>query len=233
MTLSDLWQVAVVGFFGNYLSAWLDFAGLQYTSVGLERLIMFLTPSFVLIISKIWLKKHIDRKQWYAMALAYFGVALVFWHELSFTGERLAYGSFLIFISAAAYAIYLLMSGELVQRLGSARLVAYAMTVSTAFSVVHFDLTHDLSSLIGRPAALYGYSLLFALVGTVAPIVLTMLAISRIGSPIVSQLSMIGPVATLGLGYWFLGEPITIVQLVGTALVIAGIFLVGRVARQK
>ncbi|WP_133620373.1 DMT family transporter [Hydromonas duriensis] len=233
MTFSDVWQVCVVGLFGYYLASLFDFLGLQYITVGLERLILFLTPSMVLVISKFTLKKHIDIKQWLAMVLAYAGIVLVFWHELDVGGSNIALGSTLIFASALSYAVYLLMSGELVRRLGAMRLVAYAMVVSTVLCVMHYLVLRNWQGLLGKNSVVYGLSLLNAVLCTVTPVVLTMLAVSRLGSSIVSQVSMIGPVATVGMGYIFLGEPITLTQTAGTALVMTGIFLVGKVAAQK
>lgn len=233
MTRSNYWQVCVVGFFGYYIASLFDFLGLQYITVGLERLILFLTPSMVLIISKLFLKKHIDRKQWLAMILAYMGIVLVFWHELNLGGSNIMLGSTLVFGSALAYATYLLMTGELVKRLGPTRLVAYAMAVSTILCVAHYLVMRDWHGLVGKNVPVYAYSLLNAVLCTVAPVVLTMMAVARLGSPIVSQVGMVGPVATVGMGYFFLGEPITPTQLMGTALVILGIFLVSWVAGQK
>ncbi|AXF85365.1 hypothetical protein DTO96_101095 [Ephemeroptericola cinctiostellae] len=233
MTRNDYVQVCVVGFFGYYIASLFDFLGLQYITVGLERLILFLTPSMVLIISKFFLKKNIDVKQWLAMILAYVGIVLVFWHELEVGGSNIALGSALVFGSALSYATYLLMTGELVKRLGATRLVAYAMAVSTVLCLMHYVVLRDWHGLLSKNAVVYGYSLLNALLCTVAPVVLTMLAVARLGSPIVSQVGMVGPVATVGMGYFFLGEPVTTTQLMGTALVIVGIFLVGKVAGQS
>jgi drug/metabolite transporter (DMT)-like permease len=233
MTRSDYIQVFVVGLFGYYLASLFDFMGLEYISVGLERLILFLTPSLVLIMSKFVFKKKIDVKQWLAMVSAYAGIVLVFVHEVSFGGKNVPLGSALVFASAASYATYLLMTGELVKRLGAIRLVAYAMAVSTILCVLNYVLIRNVHGLVVQNMPVYGYSLLNAVVCTVAPVVLTMLAVARLGSSIVSQISMVGPLATLGLGYVFLGEPITPTQLAGTALVMTGIFLVGRVATQK
>lgn len=233
MARSDYGQVFVVGLFGYYLASLFDFMGLEYISVGLERLILFLTPSLVLIMSKFVLKKNIDVKQWLAMLLAYIGIVLVFVHEVKFSGKNVPLGSLLVFASAASYATYLLMTGELVKRLGAMRLVAYAMSVSTILCVVNYLVIRAGQDLVTQNATVYSYSLLNAVLCTVAPVVLTMMAVARLGSSIVSQISMVGPLATLGLGYVFLDEPITSTQLTGTALVMVGIFLVGRVATQK
>lgn len=233
MTLRDYGMVFVVGSAGYYLASLFDFMGVAYISVGLERLILFLTPSIVLIMSRFVLKKPIDAKQWLAMGLAYAGIALVFWHEVGSGGSNIPLGSFLVFASAVSYASYLLMTGELVKRLGTLRLLFYAMLVSTFLSVTHYVIARDIHDLWAQHSVVYSYSMVNAVLCTVAPVVLTMLAVSRLGSSIVSQVSMVGPIATVGMGAIFLNEPITATQLAGTALVMVGIFLVGRVATQK
>ena len=236
LTRSDIVNILVVGFVGYYLSSMLDFTGLQYISTGLERLLLFLTSSLVLIISHFFLKKKIDAKQWWAMILAYIGIVLVFVHEVRFSGDNVWLGSALVFGSALAYAIYLLMTGELVKHLGAARLVAYAMMISTLCCVVQYGVQRDwrhLPELLQSHPWMWGYSLLIAAFCTFAPILLTMFAVGRLGSPVVSQIGMVGPISMLMSGYWFLSEPITMTQLVGTALVLSGMTLVGRVATRK
>lgn len=236
LTRRDVWQVWVVGFVGYYLSSMLDFTGLQFISTGLERLLLFLTPSLVLIISRVFLGKQVDVKQWWAMILAYLGIVLVFVHELSFSGSNVALGASLVFGSALSYAIYLLMTGELVKHLGTMRLVAYAMMISTACCVLQYVLLRDwghLRELLVTHPRMVWYSALIAALSTFAPVLLTMFAVARLGSPIVSQIGMMGPISMLGLGYWFLGEPITWIQLAGTVLVLMGMALVGRVATRK
>jgi len=218
--------VALLGLLGYYLSSYLDFLGLQYISVGLERLILFLTPTFVLLISSTVLKHHIGRKQWMALAISYCGIVLVFLHDLR-GGGNVALGAALVTGSAAAYAAYLLLSGEMVKRLGSLRLVSYAMYVSTAACLVQFFLLRPASGLL-QPLSVYGLSLVNGILCTVAPVFMTMIAVERIGAGTASQAGMIGPVSTLFLGALLLGEPVTSWQLGGTALVLSGIYLLSK-----
>ncbi|MEO8669750.1 MAG: DMT family transporter [Tahibacter sp.] len=226
---SDRISVVLLGLLGYYLSSFLDFLGLQYVSAGLERLILFLTPSFVLLLSVIVLKRRISRRQWLALAIAYAGIVLVFAHDLQLGGERVWFGAALIFGAAVSYATYLTGTGELVQRVGAVRLVAYAMCVSTVACVLQFALLRPWSLLI-QPEPVLWLSLINALFCTVAPVLLTMLAVARIGAPSVSQAGMLGPVSTLFLGLWLLGEPITAWQLGGCSLVLIGMAVLSRSA---
>ncbi|HJV52914.1 MAG TPA: DMT family transporter [Noviherbaspirillum sp.] len=224
---SDIGKVVLLGLLGYYLSSFLDFLGLQYISAGLERLILFLTPSFVLLISFAFLKKKITMLEWAALGVAYLGTVLVFMHDVRFGGSNVLLGGAFVLGSAISYAIYLLLSGALVRRVGAMRLVAYAMCASSAACILQFFLLRPASMLV-QPMPVYGLSLLNAVLCTVFPVFLTMVAVARIGAPSASQAGMIGPVSTLFLGAMILDEPVTGIQLAGTALVLVGIYLVSR-----
>lgn len=218
-------KVVVLGLIGYYLSSFLDFLGLRYISVGLERLILFLAPTLVLLITAFWLKRTIAPRQWIALLLSYAGVVLVFAHDMSQTsGDAVLLGSAFVFASALSYALYLIGSGELVRRVGSTRLTAYAMSVSSIACLIQFFVIHPASTLI-QPLGFYGLSLIHATVNTVLPVFMIMGAVSRIGAPLAAQLGMLGPVSVLFLAFWFLGEPVTSWQLAGTGLVLAGVFV--------
>ena len=223
LKVSDRWRLVGMGLIGYYLSSYLDFLGLQYISVGLERLILFLTPTFVLLMTTVFLRRHISRKQWLALLTSYCGIVLVFLHDLRGGASNVALGSMLVLGSAASYAVYLLLSGEMVKRLGALRLVAYAMCVSSAACIGQFFLLRPASLLI-QPAPGYWLSLVNGMLCTVMPVFMTMIAVARIGAGTASQAGMIGPVSTLFLGALILGETITPWQLAGTTLVLAGIY---------
>ncbi len=223
----DRWRLVGLGLVGYYLSSFLDFLGLQYITVGLERLILFLTPTFVLLISSTLLKQHISRRQWLALLTSYCGIVLVFVHDLGNGGANVALGATLVTGSAAAYAVYLLLSGEMVRRLGALRLVSYAMCVSSVACIAQFLVLRPVSALV-QPMQVYGLSLVNGILCTVMPVFMTMTAVERIGAGTASQAGMIGPVSTLFLGALLLGESVTSWQLAGTALVMAGIYLLSK-----
>lgn len=221
------WQVVSLGFIGYYLSSYLDFLGLQYITAGLERLILFLSPTFVLLITAVWLKRPIVNKQWFALGLSYIGVFLVFLQDLSLEGDHVVLGTAFVFCAALTYSIYLIGSGELVRLVGPTRLVAYAMTTSCFITQGHFLITHSWQGL-QQNAVVYGLSLWHAVAHTVIPTIMMMWAIARIGAPMVAQLGLLGPVSVLFLAAWVLGEPITAIQLLGTGVTLAGAVVLGR-----
>ena len=223
----DSGKIVVLGVIGYYLSSFLDFLGLQYITAGLERLILFLAPTFVLLISAWFLGKPIAPRQWLAMALAYGGVALVFWGDLSLSGHHVFLGAGFVLAAAFSYAIYLIGSGELVKRVTATRLTAYAMTVSTLVTMAHFFLVKGAAGL-DQSWSVYWLSLIHATVNTVLPTFMIMWAVARVGAPLTAQLGLLGPVSILFLAWLFLGEPITPLQVAGTVLVVVSAVILGR-----
>lgn len=223
----DRGRLVGLGLLGYYLSSFLDFLGLQYITAGLERLILFLTPSFVLLISAVFLQRKVSRIEWAALGVSYLGIVLAFLHDLKLGGDQVMLGSVFVLGAAIAYAFYLIQSGQLVARLGTLRLVSYAMCVSSVACITQFFALRPASMLI-QPHEVYWLSLVNAIFCTVFPVFLTMFAVQRIGAATTSQAGMIGPVSTLFLGSFLLNEPVTSWQLAGTLLVLTGMYLLSK-----
>ena len=225
LTRNDWLGVLGLGFSGYYLSSFLDFLGLQYISASFERLILYLNPTLVLVLGWVLYKRKITYRQGMAMAVSYSGVLLVFGHEVSLVGENIALGAILVFGSAITYAIYLTYSGHLVQRLGSLRLAGLASTVACFFCIFQFVLLKPVAALDVVPEVIW-LSMLNAIVCTVLPVLMIMMAIERIGPGLTSQIGMIGPLSTLTMGAFFLNETFNLWILMGTVLVLGGVFWV-------
>jgi len=225
LTRNDWLGVLGLGFSGYYLSSFLDFLGLQYISASFERLILYLNPTLVLVLGWVLYKRKITYRQGMAMAVSYSGVLLVFGHEVSLVGENIALGAILVFGSAITYAIYLTYSGHLVQRLGSLRLAGLATTVACFFCILQFVLLKPVAALDVVPEVIW-LSMLNAIVCTVLPVLMIMMAIERIGPGLTSQIGMIGPLSTLTMGAFFLNETFNLWILMGTVLVLGGVFWV-------
>ncbi len=223
----DWLGIVGLGFSGYYLSSFLDFWGLEYISASLERLILYLNPTLVLVLGWLLYRRKISHRQGVAMAISYSGVLLVFGHEVSFAGAHAALGALLVLLSALTYAVYLNYSGQMVQRIGALRLAGWATSVACAFCIAQFVVLRPLSSAQVAEPVLW-LSLLNATLCTALPVVLVMMAIERIGAGLTAQTGMIGPMATLLMGVFILGEPFNAWVLAGTALVLGGVFWVTR-----
>ncbi len=222
---ADYLKLAGLGVLGYYASSLLDFLGLQYVTAGLERLILFVYPTLVVLLSWLLWRKPIGRRELVALLLTYVGIAVVFSHDAVRLQPNVLLGALLIFGSAFTYAVYLIGSGRLIPRFGAITFTAYAMTVSALSVILHY-LVASRTSVFAFPPAVFGYGLALAIVSTVIPTFLVSAGIKAIGASRAAIVASIGPVVTIGLGYFFLGEPVTPYEIAGTALVLAGVLMV-------
>lgn len=228
LTRRDWLGILGLGFTGYYLASFLDFWGLQFISASLERLILYLNPTLVLVLGWVLYQRRITLLQAVAMAVSFAGVLLVFGHEADFAGPNAALGAALVFGSAISYAIYLVYSGELVKRLGSMRLVGLATSVACVLCLLQFALLRPLDVATSVAPEVVWLSVLNAMLCTFAPVVMVMMGIERIGAGLAAQTGMIGPMSTIAMGVLILDEPFNGWIVAGTVLVVSGVFLVTR-----
>ena len=220
-------MLAGLGFCGYYLSSFLDFAGLQYITASLERLILYLNPTLVLFLNAWLFKIRIQTRHWVALGLSYAGVVVVFGHDVSMGGPDAALGAGLVFASAVSYAVYLALSGQWVARFGALRLTGIATSFACLFCIAQFFVLRPVSAMHVAPEVIT-LSLLNATLCTFLPVLLVMLAIERIGAGPAAQVGMVGPLSTISMGILILGEPFTVWIALGTVLVLGGIWWLAR-----
>jgi drug/metabolite transporter (DMT)-like permease len=121
----------------------------------------------------------------------------------------------------------LAFSGQEVQRLGALRLTGWATSVACLLCILQFVVLRPLSAMAVAPEVLW-LSVLNATLCTFAPVLMVMMAIERIGATMTAQTGMVGPLSTILMGVFILGEPFTLWIAVGTALVLTGIWLLAR-----
>ncbi|MBC7650923.1 MAG: DMT family transporter [Deinococcales bacterium] len=220
--------IALMGILGYYVSSLFDFIGLQYVSAGLERLILFLYPTFAVLINTYFFKSKLNKVQIIALLLTYIGIGLAYFGELRLdtSNPNFFYGSFMIFLCAITYSIYLVGTGRLVQKVGATRYTAYAMLFATVGVFAHFLSTTSVTAFHFTPT-LIGYGITLAIVATVVPSFLISNAMKRIGSNNVSIITSIGPVSTILQAHFVLHEKMFPEQIIGTIIVVAGVVLIG------
>lgn len=222
-----LW-LGLLGLMGYYLASYLDFLGLQYISAGLERVILFLYPTFVVVFSALLHKRKITGRVLLALLLSYAGMVLAFAGNIAVASPKVWLGSALVLGGAVVFAVFTLGSGQLTPSMGSARFTAYTMTVACLATLAHFAVQRGWV-LTGLPVPVYFLAGLMAIFSTVLPAFFMNAGIQRIGAGSASIISTIGPMMTLGLAYWLLDEAVTYLQLAGTALVLAGVYAASKI----
>ncbi|WP_179019410.1 DMT family transporter [Winogradskyella forsetii] len=221
-----LWLV-FFGFVGYYLASYFDFVGLTYIKASLERIILFIYPTIVLVFNKWFLKKAITKVQKLAILITYIGIVMTFGSEVSITGNDAFLGGFFVLLSAITYASYLVGSGWLIPKFGVMRFTAYAMLVSCVCVFVHFGMVSK-TDIFNFPWQVYMLGLAIAIFATVIPSFLVSISIKLINSSNFAVVAGIGPISTIVLAVIFLNESLTMLQIIGTLIVISGILLVSK-----
>lgn len=221
----DYLAVVGLGCIGYYLASYLDFYGLQFISASLERLILFVYPTLVIIISAIALKRKATKLQFYAILITYVGVFIAFADDLGSAGNDLWKGTISIFLSALTYAVYLVGSGAMIPKLGPIRYTAYAMTVSCIMVLLHY-LAVNSFEVLHQPWEVYALGFAMAMISTVIPSFLISEAIKRLGASNFAIYGSLGPISTIILAVLFLGERIDLFQIIGTVVVIFGVSVI-------
>ncbi len=218
----------LLGIFGYYLSSLFDFVGLQYVSAGLERLILFLYPTFSVLINTFLYKTKLNKMQISALVLTYLGIGIAYLGEMKIdtSNPHFYFGSFMIFLCAVTYSFYLVGTGRMIPKVGVTRYTAYAMLSATAGIFTHFLLTKNIQQIPFTPTLIW-YSIALAMIATVLPSFMMSNGMKKIGSNNVSIITSIGPVSTIIQAHFFLGENIIVPQIIGTILVIIGVLLIG------
>ena len=226
-TTKEWIKIIFLGFIGYYLSSLFDFLGLQYISAGLERLILFLYPTFAILLNAAIFKKKINRIQQLALLLTYAGIAIAYFGELKLDSSNPHFflGTFFIFLCALTFSVYLVGSGRLIPMVGATKFTAYTMTAAAVGVLTHYFVAGNTIHHFSEPILSYG--LMLAIIATVIPTFFISNGLKKIGSNNVAIISSIGPVSTILQAHFILGEKLIVAQVIGTALVIAGVLLTG------
>jgi drug/metabolite transporter (DMT)-like permease len=220
-----LWMAAI-SLVGYYLASFFDFWGLAYITASIERLVLFIYPTLVVVISAIFFKKPIHKIQYISLIISYLGVVISFVPDIQMGMQKdLIIGVTLIFLSSFTYALYLIGSGEMIPKVGALRFTCYAMLISTMMILVHYLITIG-GGLFSYQSGVYVLSVLMAVFTTVIPSFMISEGIRRIGSGNASIIGSIGPIATIIMANIFLGEIITAWQIVGTFVVLGGVLMI-------
>jgi drug/metabolite transporter (DMT)-like permease len=218
LTRRDWLELASLGVLGSYLASYLDFLGLRYITAGLERVVLFIYPTLVVLLSAAFLGRPLRGRTMLLLALSYLGVALSVSPELQQGTHAQLLGFALVLASALSYAVFLMRSGEAVARLGAAYVTAYATGIASLLCILQFVLARPLATL-RQPWPVHALGAGMALFSTVLPVWLLNEAMRRLGASMTSMIGSLGPVFTMLLASLFLHEPLSALQLAGAAIV--------------
>jgi drug/metabolite transporter (DMT)-like permease len=232
LTIKDVFILITLGFIGYYAASYFDFYGLKFIKASLERLILFVYPTLVILITWVVFNIKPSKMQVFAIIITYAGIFLAFADDLDVSGNGLWKGVILIFLSAFTYAIYLVGSGRMIPKIGPVRFTSYAMIVSCVLVIIHYSAIHS-TEVLNQPWQIYALGFSMAIFSTVVPSFLISEAIKRMGSSNFAIYGSLGPISTIILAVIFLGERLDYYQVAGTIVVIIGVSIINLKKAQK
>ena len=240
-TRSELpWLVAygAIGFAAVQVGYFIAIARMP---ISIALIIEFTAPIWIVLYIRFILKLHVPSMMWLSLGLGFSGLLLVgqVWRGLTLNGV----GLIAAFIDAFALAAYFLLGEKLVAQRSTGTLTLWGLGIASLVWAVFTPLwsfpTQIFSQHINLQGTFKNYTLpgwvliLWIIVmGTILPYVLVLNGLKLLSASTSSVIGMLEPVVAGGFAWWWLGEVLTPTQLVGGAVVIAGIILADRVRRQ-
>jgi drug/metabolite transporter (DMT)-like permease len=234
LTRRELPYLVVFGIAGVALVQWLYFVSIDRLPIGIALLIEYIAPILIALWAWAVFKEAIRRRIWVALVLAVVGLAIVVeaWSGVALDGL----GVTAALAAAVAYAIYVLMAERAVRRRDPASLTAYGFLFAGLFwaavqPIWRFPVERvdDHVSLLGhleRFSLPVWLLLLYVVVaGTAITFLLVASALRHISATRVGIVAMLEPVGASAVAFLWLGESFGTPQLVGGAIVLAGILL--------
>ncbi len=222
LTSKMVMTIFALGFFGYYLASLLDLMGLELISAQLERLSLFTYPFMVALLGHFFFRENITRRIIISLIVTYIGLYVVMGHELKLTGEGVVEGTLMVLGAALSFAFYVLFSKRYIKHLGSQLFTCIAMISSCIFGLLHGFVVLDLSDLFVSHAAWFWLVMLVVL-STVIPSFMMTEALDRVGATQTGIVGMLGPIFTILLAIYLLGEPFSFFLVLGVALMMMGV----------
>jgi len=223
---SSKWPLLWMGILGYYIASLCDLEGLKYIDASLERVIIFIYPTLVVLLSFFFLKKRINRIQIIAIVCSYVGIAIALGGNIQVNASHdIVKGALLILASAIAYAIYLVGSGELAPKIGTRLYNSVAMTIACLAIIIHSLIQHGFN-LMDFQWQVYMYAFIIGIFTTVIPSFMIVEGIRLIGASKSSIIGTVGPISTIILASIVLGESINSIQWLGSIIVVVSVLMV-------
>ena len=222
LNLRNILAICGAGLLGYYVSSFLDLVGLQYVTAQLGRMILYVYPTFVVLLGALFFKKPVTLPTIIALAVTYIGVAIIFGHDLKEFGEDVILGGAYIFACAFTFSFYLLFSKPLISEVGSRVFTCIALIAASIGILIHYSFTHPIVEPQVNATGLW-LILFIAIFCTVIPTFFTTAAVARIGPDRTGIVAMIGPAFTSLFAVTILTEAFTAYHLLGIIITTIGV----------
>lgn len=233
---SEVPMLLLYGVVGIAMVQWLYFVALARIPVGIALLIEFTGPVLVALWVHFVQGHRLGRSLWLALALALGGLAMVaqIWTGLDFNlvGVLAAFGA------AISLATYYIAGKNMLSNRDTISVTFWAFAVSALFWsiakpwwTVPWSAMTDEVTLPGSmtvTTTVWALVLFIVVLGTIAPFLLVVGALKRLAPTEAGVIGMVEPVLAGAVAWVWLGEALTVVQVLGSVIVIAGIIVAQR-----
>lgn len=224
ITVKNISATAFIGLLGYYVASFLDLIGLQYVTAQLGRMILYVYPTFVVLLGALLFGERITIRTLISLVITYAGVLLIFGHDLREFGHDVTVGGMFILSCALVFAIYLLYSKPLITELGSRVFTCIALISASLGIFIHYAITHSVTAPeINQNAVIL--ILIIAVFCTVIPTFFTTAAVSRIGADKTGIVAMVGPGFTSVFAVSILSEAFTLFHAIGIIVTVFGVWV--------
>ncbi|PML80203.1 DMT family transporter [Enterovibrio norvegicus] len=221
-------QAVFVGILGYYFASLLNITALEFISAQLERLLLFLFPSFVVIISWVFLKEPPRQGTFVSIGLGYAGVAMIVLHDFSSFGSQVWIGSAMAVGAALIFAIYLVLSKKVISNIGAQLFTSIGMGSAGVVIMVQHQWQGTQFSNMSDELIVLGVALGFFC--TVLPSYFVAAAMARLTPSVLSLTSNVGPAITALFAITLLDEAFTIWHGLGMLLVVYAVVRINKKA---
>jgi drug/metabolite transporter (DMT)-like permease len=209
--------LAAMGGIGYVAQSFCYLTAIKYASAGLVALLLYLYPTFVVILAAIFLKTKITRAKLVVLCLATLGAALT----ASPQGGEWR-GVLLALSAAAVYAVYIVVGAGVMRKVSAIQ--------SSTVIFASAGLVYGAATAVNGPrwpATQAGWLAVggVALIATVIPVATIQAGLKRIGPANASMVSVLEPAVTVGLAALLFGERLQPVALVGGGLILGAVLL--------
>ena len=224
ISVKETMATVMAGIACYHIASYLDLKGLLYISAGLERMILFCYPAMSMLLAWIFLKEEVTSKLFIALLVSYLGIVLFFYADMSFSGEGLLYGSFLVFVASILTAWFMIANQVYSRRIGTQKFTCLAMLAAVTTLLLHSSLV-GVDNLYQYDTKLYIGAAVIAIFCTLIPSFVLSAGIKIVGASRAGVFSAVGVLFTILLSNYVLDEPITLMHLAAVALVLLGMRL--------
>lgn len=227
----DLTKIAALGFIGIFLFGILNIVGVRLSTATNNAILLNSWPLLLVFIAPVLIDEKITKKAMIGTVLGFIGVIAVVTNGNNIIGliqSEFFRGNLLIVLSGLCLAIYSTLSKKYIEKYGGLAVTFFAIAAGSILLLALSIASGEISGLSHISLSSLLLVLWIALPTTALTYVVWFKSIDKIGLVKTSSFFFLIPISGILTSNIFLKEPITIFTVIGTLLILAGVYIVQR-----